>query len=268
MTRHPRPAGTHAARWEPTHVTNLDPQPVQQLPGQPLPARTRSVAAPSRWANPHPGAKGAAGVCEYAVWIAGRRDLLSALPELRGHDLACACGLDQSCHREVLLDMANPPADPFTGDGHAVGLTVRRPWASMLLVPAQVGGKTVDNRTFSTDYRGPVAIFAATRIDTAGCDAATAAGLDTDWHAAQSGWLGAAALVDVHPARRQCCAPWGYPPRRDTPRYHWIFDAPHRLALPTFGRGFPGLRAVSWSVLVRRSALRDNADADRRAEQP
>ena len=34
-------------------------------------------------------------------------DLLEALEELRGHDLACWCPLDQPCHADVLLDLAN-----------------------------------------------------------------------------------------------------------------------------------------------------------------
>jgi hypothetical protein len=34
-------------------------------------------------------------------------DLREALDALRGHDLVCWCPLDQPCHADVLLDMAN-----------------------------------------------------------------------------------------------------------------------------------------------------------------
>ncbi|WP_423201249.1 DUF4326 domain-containing protein [Gordonia sihwensis] len=34
-----------------------------------------------------------------------------ALAELRGHDLACWCPLDQPCHADVLLDLANGEHD-------------------------------------------------------------------------------------------------------------------------------------------------------------
>jgi hypothetical protein len=87
-----------------------------------------------------------------------------------------------------------------------------------------------------------------------GVAAARAGGLDADWHASQQGWLGAAVLVDVHSARTHCC----HASRRrpDRPLYHWVFTSPGRLALPTFGRGFIGIRPVSWSVLVRGNALR------------
>lgn len=33
------------------------------------------------------------------------------LGELRGHDLACWCPLDQPCHADVLLELANPGAE-------------------------------------------------------------------------------------------------------------------------------------------------------------
>jgi hypothetical protein len=36
-----------------------------------------------------------------------RAGLLSALPTLRGKNLACWCALDQPCHADVLLEIAN-----------------------------------------------------------------------------------------------------------------------------------------------------------------
>jgi hypothetical protein len=107
----------------------------------------------------------------------------------------------------------------------------------------------------SVDNRGPIALNAGARVDEAGMAAAERAGFDVRWHADQGGWLGAAVLVDVHPARRRCCKPWGHSGRADKPCYHWVFRGAARLALPTWGRGFTGLRPVSWSVLVRRRAL-------------
>jgi len=38
------------------------------------------------------------------VW---RHTLLKRLPELRGKNLACWCPLDQPCHADVLLELAN-----------------------------------------------------------------------------------------------------------------------------------------------------------------
>jgi hypothetical protein len=36
-------------------------------------------------------------------------DMKLALPELRGKNLACFCRLDQPCHADVLLELANRP---------------------------------------------------------------------------------------------------------------------------------------------------------------
>ncbi len=36
-----------------------------------------------------------------------RNDILANLPELRGKDLMCWCPLDQPCHADVLLELAN-----------------------------------------------------------------------------------------------------------------------------------------------------------------
>jgi Domain of unknown function (DUF4326) len=253
------------ARWSVTQPTDLDPAPVEQLPRRPLPVNAKSVADQGRWDcpghhTPDPIAR-AAAVIEYAVRLAGRTDLLwAARTQLAGADLACTCPIGSGpCHRDVLLDFANPPSNPLAAGGHAIGLTVRRPWASMLLVPEEVGGEAVDTRTWSTDYRGPVVIVAGKPIDERGMDVARAGGLDAAWHRDRSGWLGAAVLVDIHPARRGCCD-------AERPRHsgrnrlhHWVFAGPARLALRTHGHGFVGLRQVSWSVLVRRKALAPEA---------
>lgn len=46
----------------------------------------------------------ATAVREYRVFLAGQRMNLSSL---RGKDLACWCPLDQPCHVDVLLELAN-----------------------------------------------------------------------------------------------------------------------------------------------------------------
>jgi hypothetical protein len=38
---------------------------------------------------------------------AARTAILALLPSLRGKDLACWCALDQPCHVDVLLELAN-----------------------------------------------------------------------------------------------------------------------------------------------------------------
>lgn len=98
------------------------------------------VARPSRWGNPYP-----VGVEVTATWLGGEMATIVATPEmavaafrdlmagrltrypgdhpedaayvsswerdleaLRGRDLACWCPLDEPCHGDVLLELANP----------------------------------------------------------------------------------------------------------------------------------------------------------------
>lgn len=42
-----------------------------------------------------------------AFLVVYRRNVLDALPELRGKNLACWCPLDKPCHADVLLELAN-----------------------------------------------------------------------------------------------------------------------------------------------------------------
>lgn len=96
------------------------------------PPGTIVVARPSRWGNPFTVADAIdanyenpqrACVAHFRAWMEGapdyfdqlevggrrhcRRELTAALPELRGHDLACWCPLDQPCHADVLLELAS-----------------------------------------------------------------------------------------------------------------------------------------------------------------
>jgi len=47
--------------------------------------------------------------------VDGRLNRDFYLGELRGHDLACWCPLDQPCHADVLLELANAPV-ALSGD--------------------------------------------------------------------------------------------------------------------------------------------------------
>lgn len=240
--------------------TDFLPTAIELGHGDQLPANTIDIGTHPHWRNHFqpatqdatPGRRSAA-VVDYAVWLAARQDIVGARGELHGRDLACSCPIDQPCHRDVLLDLADPAVRTGQRYGRACGLTVRRPWASLLLVPEALGGKNIENRTWTTRYRGPVLIIAGTRIDPHGVDAARDAGLHATWHTDQQGWLGAAVLTDVHPASSRCCQPWGHVPAPGQTLYHWVFKHPARLASPVYGTGFLGLRKVPWTNLIRRN---------------
>lgn len=97
------------------------------------PLNTVVVARPTKWGNPFKvadaievgWAKDGAGARHVVVecfrsWIGGsdrywtgpkgeasRAAMLAAMPELRGKHLACWCRIDQPCHADVLLEIAN-----------------------------------------------------------------------------------------------------------------------------------------------------------------
>ena len=99
------------------------------------------VGRPTIWGNPwtheatlatglfRPEHVAEANVDEYQGWLKAtpeqvrsyqvyqenekqRQELLARIGELKGKDLACWCPLDQPCHADVLLRLANPEEYP------------------------------------------------------------------------------------------------------------------------------------------------------------
>ena len=254
-TRHRASAVIPAPRWAAPEPTALDPRAVHVPDGATGDERIISVTHPSRWAGPAcdeaSPTRRAAALADYAVHLAGRPDLIErARTELAGHDLACACAPGVPCHRDILLDVAQPPADPYRG-GHGLAVTLPRPWASLIVLPETMSGTMIHTRSWCTDYRGALCVIASRRIDEHGVAAAAAAGFDAAWHARQRGWVGVGVLVDVHHAAPGCCASRTRPhPRARTELYHWVWAHGARLARPVICPGFLGLRPVAWSVLI------------------
>ena len=63
----------------------------------------------SRWANPFRVRRDGTReqvIAKYAAWLVDQPELMAALPELRGKDLACWCA-PAPCHGDVLLRLAN-----------------------------------------------------------------------------------------------------------------------------------------------------------------
>lgn len=73
--------------------------------GWKMPAGAIYVGRPTKWGNPFDIANTGrvSAVMRFACEIAPLLDL----KPLRGRDLACWCSLDQPCHADVLLEMAN-----------------------------------------------------------------------------------------------------------------------------------------------------------------
>lgn len=79
--------------------------------GARLPANAVVVSRPTKWGNPHPlelGRREAVGRFRDDL-VAGRLRISveDVKRELRGRDLACYCPLDELCHADVLIEVAN-----------------------------------------------------------------------------------------------------------------------------------------------------------------
>lgn len=107
-----------------------------------MPAGVVYVGRPTRWGNPYdlgaerfelpdgstvtfPGGASAQQVVDlYRRWAAVDAALVRA--ELAGRDLACWCPLDQACHADVLLQLANTlscaPGQGTRGTANAEGV--------------------------------------------------------------------------------------------------------------------------------------------------
>jgi hypothetical protein len=244
MTNPPHIAHHAAARWTPV-VVDLDPVPVQLTSPQDRSATW--VGEGTSWASEICRATGiqrAALLVDYTVRLAGRPDLIAAeRRELAGRNLGCPCPIELACHRSILIDFAQPPADTYTRTGHTLAVAVPRPWASLTLMPDALSANMIHTRSWSTDYRGPLCVLARRKADDNAYALAQRLGFDADRHTAQHGWIGAAVLLDVSPrsapaarpgfdrvgvttrcttgysatapgwpARCAAAAPWAYPP--------------------------------------------------------
>lgn len=78
-----------------------------------MPPDTVYVGRPTMWGMPREmttGVDKAEAVARYRAYLlAEGRPLLERIGELAGKNLACWCPLDQPCHADVLLELANAP---------------------------------------------------------------------------------------------------------------------------------------------------------------
>ena len=88
--------------------------------GWKMPENTVYVGCPTIWGNPFDMSRGETRmsvVTWYRMWFTGKKNKLGSnklreqvwdrIAELRGKDLACWCPLDQPCHADILLEVAN-----------------------------------------------------------------------------------------------------------------------------------------------------------------
>jgi hypothetical protein len=108
-------------------------------------------------------------------------------------------------------------------------LTIRQPWATA----SAHGPKRVENRTWSTRYRGPLLIHAAARADRHAADFFAG-----EWPDVRSAVIAVVDLADVHAGDRcgSCCPVWAEPRA-----VHWVLDRVRALTVPIPATGRLGL---------------------------
>ncbi|HEX5119835.1 MAG TPA: ASCH domain-containing protein [Pseudonocardiaceae bacterium] len=128
-------------------------------------------------------------------------------------------------------------------------LSVRQPWAHALLHL----GKDPENRSWSTEHRGPVAIHASTRLDPAGARWARTAGFDVDTFP-RGVIVGVVDLWDVVRGHR---SPWA-----QLDAFHWRMRDPVALLDPIPWRGT--LKLVELPAAITARIMADLAAQNRR----
>lgn len=115
-------------------------------------------------------------------------------------------------------------------------LTIAQPWSAAIACPDPNLAKTVENRTWSTEWRGPLFVHAGKRWSHRGAhDPRVRRLIDAGLvRPAVTGIVALAELVDVH-ADRGCCRPWGESLRCD--RCSRVQRLPAALVDPADGLG-------------------------------
>lgn len=133
-------------------------------------------------------------------------------------------------------------------------LSLARPWPELILA----AGKTIENRTWTTVYRGPLLLHASKTWQGDRIGATTDVELDETQHPA--GVVGVVDLVDIctaaaNTADTVCqCGPWAMPHHN-----HWRLANPRRLTDPVPCSGQLGLWTPPGNVQAAVAARLDGA---------
>lgn len=160
--------------------------------------------------------------------------------------LLCGCRDAAACHRTVVADWL---AAQIHGDvpithleaprkprppGTLPALTIQQPWCAAIMA----GVKQIENRTWSTDYRGELAIHASARTPSSSYAAASrfcaARGylVPLPHEVTMGAILGTVQIVDIV---KESDDPWFIG------TYGWVLERPQSLRVPVPARGTLGL---------------------------
>ena len=127
------------------------------------------------------------------------------------------------------------PFDPDAKYQRQPALSIRQPWAELILS----GRKTIELRTWSTDYRGPLWVHTGLKADP---DLERRFGLEALFHGGFVGQVLVSSIVRLDPYRwqrwRERHLSEGSMPDKT---YGWVLQEPIRLAYPIPAAGELGL---------------------------
>ncbi|MFC8201703.1 hypothetical protein ACFUTV_40940 [Streptomyces sp. NPDC057298] len=111
-------------------------------------------------------------------------------------------------------------------------LTIRPPWSDLIAIEDDQAGKRIENRVWTTRWRGTLLIHAGADVDTRALALPGVRGTLSDGYELVRGSVVAVAdLVNVH-ADDGPCAPWSEPGC-----FHWELARVQRLTTPVPARG-------------------------------
>jgi hypothetical protein len=101
---------------------------LRRTKGWRMPPNTVKVCRPGPWGNPFTVAEygHSLAVFNYKIRLRGLMEIGALNPALlRGKNLACWCSLDQPCHADILLEIANLREDTCRGcDGDGYRMVI------------------------------------------------------------------------------------------------------------------------------------------------
>ncbi|MGW7820154.1 hypothetical protein ACWGLF_18960 [Streptomyces puniciscabiei] len=153
----------------------------------------------------------------------------------------------QRTHYEALATVSRRPQTAPDHDLTSIRcLTIRPPWSDLIALEDDRVAKRIENRVWSTRWRGTMLIHAGSEVDTRALALAAAREtLDDDYELVRGSVVAIADLADIH-ADDGACTPWS-----QAGCFHWELARIQRLTTPVQARGAQRLWKPTPTLLRR-----------------
>ncbi|MGP3978947.1 hypothetical protein ACTWQF_34030 [Streptomyces sp. 8N114] len=160
---------------------------------------------------------------------------------------------EQQRHNFTLLQHAiSPRQDTLLPKEERIpirALTIRPPWSDLIAIEDEDLGKRIENRVWSTTWRGTLLIHGGLTIDTPALTLPDVRKtLPADYEPVQGAIVAVADLTSIHPDDGPC-TPWSQPDG-----YHWELTRVQRLHQPVAALGAQRLWTPTRELLAKIAA--------------